>query len=103
MNDTRSPIEWTRQRRGLWTGRRDGAPAGTIEEGARYAFVDLDGTAHGRYRTLSDAQTAATTPSTATDGGASARGRWAGLLLLAGAAFALLLGITTLVVALVLV
>ena len=101
MNDTTSPIIWTRQRRGLWTGRRDGAPAGTIEEGSRYAFVDLDGASHGRYRTLADAQTAAGEPAAAAPARA-VPGRWVGLLLIAAAAFALLLGTATLLAALVL-
>lgn len=101
MNDTTSPIVWTRQRRGLWTGRRDGAPAGTIEEGTRYAFVDLEGTAHGRFRTLADAQTAATAPDAEQDGDAP-RERGIGVLLLAAAGFALLLGAGTLAAALVL-
>jgi hypothetical protein len=60
--DHQDTIEWTRRTRDLWTGRRAGAPVGTIERGARYTYVDVDGQPHGRYRSLDDAQVAATRP-----------------------------------------
>jgi hypothetical protein len=62
-------IEWTRQRPDLWTGRRRGAPVGTIEHGARFTYVDVHGAAYRGYRTLVDAQTAATDPQSASDSG----------------------------------
>ena len=77
-------IQWTRQRRDLWTGRLSGAPVGTIEHGARFTYVDLQGGAHRGFRTLVDAQTAATDPQAAVDSGPGAT-RWAAhpLLLIA--------------------
>jgi hypothetical protein len=55
-------IQWTQQSRHLWTGRCDDAPIGTIERGARFTYVDTTGDAHRGYRTLLDAQSAATGP-----------------------------------------
>jgi hypothetical protein len=52
-------IQWTRRTPALWTGRRADAPAGTIEGGARFTYVDVDGGAHRGYRSLAAAQTAA--------------------------------------------
>jgi hypothetical protein len=57
-------IQWTRRTRDLWTGRRSGAPVGTIERGARFTYVDLDGEPHRGYRSLADAQEAAAGPVT---------------------------------------
>jgi hypothetical protein len=56
-------VSWTRRAPDLWTGRRADVPAGTIERGARFTYVDLDGEPHRGYRTLVDAQKAATAPS----------------------------------------
>lgn len=53
-------VEWTRQRTRLWTGRRDGRPVGTIEQGRRFTFVDTDGTRRRGHRSLDEAQTSAT-------------------------------------------
>jgi hypothetical protein len=57
-------IEWTRRTSELWTGRRSDSPAGTIERGARFTYVDLDGQPHRGYRSLADAQRAAAGPVT---------------------------------------
>jgi len=63
MSTTESePIEWTRRTDDLWTGRRSDAPVGTIERGSRYTWVDLDGQPHRGYRSLAEAQDAATRP-----------------------------------------
>lgn len=62
MSAVAGTITWTQQSRDLWTGRRDDAPVGTIERGARFTYVDATGDAHRGYRTLIDAQTAATGP-----------------------------------------
>jgi hypothetical protein len=56
------PIEWTQRTRDLWTGRRSDAPAGTIERGTRFTYVDLDGEPHSGYRSLAEAQEAASHP-----------------------------------------
>lgn len=58
MTSTRS-IVWTQQHRFLWTGRIDGRPAGTIERGARFSFIDVLGAEHHGFRTLEGAQDAA--------------------------------------------
>jgi hypothetical protein len=52
-------IEWTRRTPDLWTGRRSDAPVGTIERGARFTFVGVDGDPHRGYRSLAEAQSAA--------------------------------------------
>ena len=78
-------IQWTQQSRNLWTGRRDDAPVGTIERGSRFTFVDATGDAHRGYRTLFDAQTAATGPIDITTCGPDARRRRANPLLFAAA------------------
>jgi hypothetical protein len=52
-------IDWKRQHDYLWTGRHDGKPVGTIEQGGRYTFIDADGAEHHGFRTLEDAQHAA--------------------------------------------
>lgn len=57
-------IEWTRRSSALWTGRRSDVPAGTIERGSRFTYVDLDGVPHQGYRSLADAQRAAAGPVT---------------------------------------
>jgi hypothetical protein len=67
-------IEWTRQRPDLWTGRRSDAPVGTIEHGARFTYVDVHGAVHRGYRTLDEAQTAATEPLPPQDTGPAASG-----------------------------
>ena len=56
------PIEWTQRTHDLWTGRRSDAPVGTIERGTRFTYVDLDGEPHRGYRSLAEAQDAATHP-----------------------------------------
>lgn len=53
-------VQWTRQRARLWTGRRDGRPVGTIEQGRRFTFVDTDGARRRGHRSLDEAQTSAT-------------------------------------------
>jgi hypothetical protein len=53
------PIVWTRQHRFLWTGRRDGMPAGTIEQGAHFTYVDVTSAQYHGFRTLHEAQNAA--------------------------------------------
>ena len=78
-------IQWTRRSSTLWTGRRDDVPVGTIERGARYTFVDVAGGAHRGYRTLADAQIAATGPITPHCCGPDADRRLAHPLLLAAA------------------
>ena len=57
-----SPIGWRRLSPRLWAGRRDERPAGTIEQGSSFVFVDLQGDRHTGYRTLEDAKDAATGP-----------------------------------------
>jgi hypothetical protein len=52
-------IAWTQQHRYLWTGRRDGMPAGTIEHGAHFTFIDVVGAQYHGFRTLQEAQEAA--------------------------------------------
>jgi hypothetical protein len=66
-------IEWTRRTRDLWTGRRCDGPAGTIEGGTRFTYVDLEGRPHGGYRSLADAQRAATGPLTTSTCGPDVR------------------------------
>jgi hypothetical protein len=56
---TPSPITWTRQQAFLWTGRRGGAPVGTIEQGATFTYIDIGGSEHRGFRSLHDAQAAA--------------------------------------------
>jgi hypothetical protein len=58
MSDRR-PIVWTSQHRFLWTGRRDGMPAGTIEHGARFTYIDVTGSEYHGFRSLGEAQDAA--------------------------------------------
>jgi hypothetical protein len=59
-----TPIEvtWRELRPGLWAGRADGRPAGLIEQGRRYTFTDADEHVHPGYRSLVEAQHAATGP-----------------------------------------
>ena len=52
-------IVWTRQHRFLWTGRRNGMPAGTIEQGAHYTYVDISNSQYHGFRSLQEAQNAA--------------------------------------------
>lgn len=52
-------IVWTRQHRFLWTGRLEGMPAGTIEQGAHFTYVDVTGAQYHGFRTLDEAQDAA--------------------------------------------
>jgi hypothetical protein len=52
-------ISWTAQHRYLWTGRRDGMPAGTIEHGAHFTYIDVAGAQYHGFRTLAAAQEAA--------------------------------------------
>ena len=57
--DSNHLIEWTPQHRFLWTGRRAGMPAGTIEHGAHFTYIDISGSEHHGFSTLQAAQTAA--------------------------------------------
>ena len=57
-----SPPTWRRLGKRLWVGHDDLAPLGSIERGRRYTYITPDGTAHGDYRSLDDAQAAATGP-----------------------------------------
>lgn len=52
-------ISWTAQHRYLWTGRRDGMPAGTIEHGLHFTYIDVTGAEYHGFRTLEQAQEAA--------------------------------------------
>jgi hypothetical protein len=52
-------IVWTQQHRYLWTGRIDGMPAGTIERGSRFTFIDAQGAEHHGFLSLEAAQDAA--------------------------------------------
>ena len=52
-------IVWTRQHPFLWTGRYDSMPAGTIERGLRYTFIDVHGAEYHGFRSLEAAQAAA--------------------------------------------
>jgi len=52
-------IVWTCQHRYLWTGRRNNMPAGTIEHGAHFTYIDITGSQHHGFRTLQEAQEAA--------------------------------------------
>lgn len=54
----RTPTVWTQQSKYLWTGRRSGYPAGVIEQGRRFTYIDTEGCST-RCRTLADAQVAA--------------------------------------------
>jgi hypothetical protein len=47
---------------GLWAGRSNGKPVGIIEHGHRYSFTDVEEQIHPGYKTLIDAQDAATGP-----------------------------------------
>jgi hypothetical protein len=86
MGAVAGTITWTQQSRNLWTGRRDDAPVGTIERGSRFTYVDATGDAHRGYRTLVDAQTAATGPIDITTCGPDARRRRVSPVLVAATA-----------------
>jgi hypothetical protein len=58
---TAAPV-WCRLHRHLWVGHADLAPLGSIEHGRRYTYIPPDGTAYGDFRSLGDAQSAATGP-----------------------------------------
>ena len=62
VDEPRAEICWRELRRGLWTGRSDGRPIGMIEQGRRYTFTGTDEQQHSGYRTLAEAQRAATGP-----------------------------------------
>lgn len=55
-------VTWRELRPGLWAGRANGKPIGIIEHGRRYSFTGVDEQIHPGYRTLADAQDAATGP-----------------------------------------
>ena len=55
-------VTWRELRRGFWAGRSDGRPIGVIEQGRRYTFTGVDEQVHLGFRTLADAQEAATGP-----------------------------------------
>jgi hypothetical protein len=78
-------IEWTRRTNDLWTGRRADRPAGTIERGSRFTYVDLDGLPHRGYRSLADAQRAAAGAVTGSTCGPDARRRRGHPLVIAAA------------------
>ena len=84
-------IEWTRRTSDLWTGRRLGAPIGTIERGTRFTYVDVDGEPHRGYRSLADAQRAAAGPVTRTTCGPDAGRRRVHPLLFATATAAVVI------------
>lgn len=51
---------WRRLGTRLWVGHSELAPLGSIERGRRYTYITPDGTAHGDFRSLDAAQSAAT-------------------------------------------
>ena len=55
-------VTWRQLRPGLWAGRANDKPIGIIEHGRRYSFTGIDDQIHPGYRTLADAQNAATGP-----------------------------------------
>lgn len=54
-------IEWTQQHPYLWTGRAEGLPAGTIERGRRFTYINAHGAEHHGFASLTAAQHAAQT------------------------------------------
>jgi hypothetical protein len=68
--------QWTRRTDDLWTGRLRDAPAGTIERGRRFTYIDVAGGAHPGYRTLDAAQRAADQPLAAADDRDGRGGAW---------------------------
>ena len=56
------PIAWREISSGLWVGRADDLHVGMIERGHRFRFTDAAGVAHSGFKTLTDAQDAATGP-----------------------------------------
>lgn len=95
-NSDAGGIEWTRRTRDLWTGRRSGGPAGTIERGTRFTYVDLDGEPHRGYRSLADAQRAAAGPVTTSTCGPDVRRRGVPSVLIAVTTGAVLMDLSLL-------
>ena len=55
-------VEWRQLGPHLWVGRLDGKPLGTIEQGARWTFTDVDGHVVRDLGSLQEAQRAAVQP-----------------------------------------
>jgi hypothetical protein len=51
-----SRCEWRRFGRYLWAGTSESGPVGTIEQGRRYAAIDVGGVVVARCKQLEDAQ-----------------------------------------------